>query len=81
MLFSIAGRAISPYDLLPPTYAVLALNKILTLGPGLGDLAYELTALIVLSALYFAFGGLVVPQAAAAFRLKPSRWFSGLLKR
>ncbi len=55
-LFTIAGRAISPYDILPPTHAVVALNKILTLGAGLGDVAYELSALVILSVLYFAFG-------------------------
>ncbi len=55
-LFSIAGHAVSPYDLLPPTHAVVALNKILTLGAGLGDVAYELISLLVLSGFYFAFG-------------------------
>jgi ABC-2 type transport system permease protein len=55
-LFTIAGHAISPYDILPPTHAVVALNKILTLGASLGDVAYELTALIVLSVLYFVVG-------------------------
>jgi len=55
-LFTIAGRTISPYDILPPTHAVVALNKILTLGASLGDVAYELTALLVLSVLYFAIG-------------------------
>jgi ABC-2 type transport system permease protein len=56
ILFNIAGRAISAYDILPPTHAVVALNKILTLGAGLGDVAYELSALVVLSILYFAVG-------------------------
>jgi ABC-2 type transport system permease protein len=55
-LFSIAGRTISLYDILPPTHAVVALNKILTLGAGLGEVAYELGALVILSAIYFAFG-------------------------
>jgi ABC-2 type transport system permease protein len=55
-LFTIAGRTISPYDILPPTHAVAALNKILTLGASLGDVAYELTALLVLSVLYFVAG-------------------------
>jgi ABC-2 type transport system permease protein len=55
-LFTIAGHTISPYDILPPTHAVVALNKILTLGASLGDVAYELTALLVLSVLYFAIG-------------------------
>jgi ABC-type polysaccharide/polyol phosphate export permease len=56
-LFSIAGHSISPYDFLPPTHAVVALNKILTLGAGLKDVTYELTALLVLSLICFAFGG------------------------
>jgi ABC-2 type transport system permease protein len=55
-LFSIAGRVISAYDILPPTHAVVALNKILTLGAGLGEVAYELSALTILSILYFAIG-------------------------
>jgi ABC-type multidrug transport system permease subunit len=55
-LFTIAGRAISPYDILPPTHAVMALNKILTLGARLDQVAFELTALLFLSLLYFALG-------------------------
>jgi ABC-2 type transport system permease protein len=55
-LFSIAGHAVSPYDILPPTHAVVALNKILTLGAGLKDVTYELTTLLVLSMLYFLVG-------------------------
>lgn len=55
-LFEVSGRAISLYDVIPPTHAVVALNKILTLGTGLKDVLYELGALIVLSALYFAIG-------------------------
>jgi ABC-2 type transport system permease protein len=55
-LFTIAGRTISLYDFLPPTHAVVALNKILTLGASLGDVAYELTALVILSVLYFVIG-------------------------
>jgi ABC-2 type transport system permease protein len=55
-LFSIAGHTISPYDILPPTHAVVALNKILTLGASLGEVAYELTALVILSVLYFLAG-------------------------
>ena len=55
-LFTIAGHIIGPYDFLPPTHAVVALNKILTLGASLGDVTYELTALVVLSVLYFVAG-------------------------
>jgi ABC-2 type transport system permease protein len=55
-LFTIAGRAISLYDILPPTHAVVALNKILTLGAGISGVAFELTSLLVLSLLYFVIG-------------------------
>ena len=55
-LFEVAGRVISLYDVIPSTHAVVALNKILTLGAGLIDVPYELVSLIVLSALYFAIG-------------------------
>jgi len=55
-LFTVGGRAIGLYDVLPPTHAVVALNKVLTLGAGLGDVIYELAALLILSAVYFAAG-------------------------
>ena len=55
-LITIAGRSIGLYDILPPTHAVVALNKVLTLGADLGDVTYELAALLVLSVLYFAVG-------------------------
>jgi ABC-2 type transport system permease protein len=55
-LFSVAGTPVGLYDFLPPTHAVVALNKILTLGAGLGEVAYELSALTILSGLYFVIG-------------------------
>ncbi len=55
-LLTIAGRGFAPTDLLPPTHAVVALNKVFTLGAGLGDVLYELAALTILSMLYFAIG-------------------------
>lgn len=55
-LFTVAGQGIALNDLLPPTHAAIALNKIFTLGAGLGDVLYELAALTVLSLLYFAIG-------------------------
>ena len=55
-LFTIGGHAVGLYDVLPPTHAVVALNKVLTLGAGLRDVAYELLALLVLSVVYFAVG-------------------------
>ncbi len=55
-LFAIAGRTILLTDILPLSHAVTAMNKVLTLGAGPGDLVYELTMLIVLSAIYYAVG-------------------------
>ena len=55
-LFTIVGRPINLYELLPPTHAVVALNKVLVQGAGLRDVAYELCALTVLSVVYFAIG-------------------------
>jgi ABC-2 type transport system permease protein len=55
-LFTIFGHGIAIYDFLPPTHAVIALNKIFTLGAGLKDVAFELVALTFLSVLYFGVG-------------------------
>lgn len=54
--FEVGGHAVSLYDVIPPTHAVGALNKILTLGTGLRDVLYESISLVVLSVLYFAIG-------------------------
>jgi ABC-2 type transport system permease protein len=55
-LFTWFGHAVSYADVLPPTHAVLALNKVFTMGAGLGDVVYELTALVLLTAIYFGAG-------------------------
>lgn len=55
-LFTLAGHDFGLYDILPPTHAVVALNKVLTLGAGLDEVIYELAALTILSILYFAIG-------------------------
>jgi ABC-2 type transport system permease protein len=55
-LFTVAGHPVGLYDFLPPTHAVVALNKILTLGSGLNEVGYELAALTILSVLYFGIG-------------------------
>ena len=55
-LFTIAGRDISVVDVLPPTHAVAALNKVFTLGVGLDGVIYELCVLSLLSVIYFAIG-------------------------
>jgi len=55
-LLTIFGHGFAIYDLLPPTHAVIALNKIFTLGAGPGDVIYELIMLTLLTALYFGIG-------------------------
>ena len=55
-LFTFGGHAIGLYDILPPTHAVVALNKILTLGADLSEITFELSVLTILSALYFLVG-------------------------
>lgn len=67
-IFTIGTRTIGMFDFLPPTHAIIALNKILTLGAGLKDVAYELCMLLILSGVYFALGVLLFNK----FRLKKS---------
>jgi ABC-2 type transport system permease protein len=55
-LFTLSGRTIGLFDALPPTHAVVAINKVLTLGAGLGDVLYEVVMLLILSVVYFAAG-------------------------
>ena len=55
-LLAIGGRSLALFDLLPPSHAVVALNKIFVLGVGLSDVLFELVALTVLSIAYFAIG-------------------------
>jgi len=55
-LFTIAGITIGLYDILPPTHAVVALNKIMNLGVGVKEVLFELAALMVLSLVYFLLG-------------------------
>lgn len=55
-LFTWFGHAVAIYDILPPTHAVIALNKIFTLGAGWADVRYEVFMLTLLSALFFGCG-------------------------
>lgn len=55
-LLTLFGHPISYADFLPPTHAVIALNKIFTLGAGFGDVLFEITALVVLTLAYFGIG-------------------------
>lgn len=58
-LFTLFGHVISYADFLPPTHAVIALNKIFTLGAGVQDVVFEIVALVLLSILYFGIGVLL----------------------
>ncbi len=55
-LFTIGSQSVALFDILPPSHAVVALQKVFVLGAGLSDMLYELIALTVLSGLYFAIG-------------------------
>jgi ABC-2 type transport system permease protein len=55
-LFKILGHSVAVYDILPTTHAVLALNKIFTLGMGFKDIVYEFSALTLLSIIIFSVG-------------------------
>lgn len=52
----LGGRAIGLWDVLPPTHAVVSLNKILSLGAGLSEVAWELCWLAGLSCACLACG-------------------------
>lgn len=55
-LFTFFDHSISLYDIFPPTHAVKALNKVLTLGAGIKEVSFELSALVILSLVYFTIG-------------------------
>lgn len=50
----IAGIALN--DILPPTHAVIALNKIFTFNAHLADIKYEILMLIILTIIYYTLG-------------------------
>jgi ABC-2 type transport system permease protein len=55
-LFTLAGREVAFNDLLPPTHAVVAMNKIVSLGAPLSDVMPELVIMMTLTIIYFAIG-------------------------
>ena len=55
-LFEMGGIQVSIYDVIPPTHAVVALNKVLTLGSGINGVWYEIISLIILSLVYYGIG-------------------------
>ncbi len=55
-IFEVGTRTIGLWDILPPTHAVVAMNKILSLGAGIDEVLFELAFLLALSLVYFAAG-------------------------
>jgi ABC-2 type transport system permease protein len=55
-LFTIAGRTIEAYDLLPASHAAVAMRRVLIFGDGLANVAFELVAMTVLSLLLLGLG-------------------------
>jgi ABC-2 type transport system permease protein len=55
-VFTLFGHAVGLFDIMPSTHAVNALNKIFTMGMGVGEILYEIIFLVLLSALYFIVG-------------------------
>ena len=58
-MFHIGDVSVGFQDLLPPTHAVSALNKIMTLGLGFKEIQFELLALTILSVIFFFIGALL----------------------
>jgi ABC-2 type transport system permease protein len=55
-VFTVAGRVIQLYDLLPSAHAAEAMRRVLIFGDGPADVAYSLAGLAVFSLLYLALG-------------------------
>lgn len=53
---SIGDRTIQLYDFLPATHASEALRRVTIFGENVADIAYELTALVILSVMLLALG-------------------------
>ncbi len=55
-IFHWGNRAIELNEILPTTHAIAALNRVLSYDAGIGDIAYELCAVMALTVLFFAMG-------------------------
>jgi ABC-2 type transport system permease protein len=55
-LFTIAGYPVNIQGLMTPTHAISALNKTLVMNMSFGSIIPELTAIVVLTAIYFLIG-------------------------
>jgi len=55
-LFTIGERAIKLFDFLPTSHAVSSLKQVLNLGAGLGDVIFEIVAMLILTVVFFGAG-------------------------
>lgn len=55
-VFTLLGHPIGIFDIFPGSHGMLALQQVLNDGAGLGDIGFRLTAIVSLSAVYFAAG-------------------------
>ena len=55
-LFTVGERAIKLFDFLPTSHAVSSLKQVLNLGAGFGDVVFEIVAMLILTAVFFAAG-------------------------
>jgi ABC-2 type transport system permease protein len=55
-LFAVGSRSVSINDFLPTTHTISALGKILNQDAGLGDVVFELGAILVLTVVFFVAG-------------------------
>lgn len=65
--FSIAGKTIGPFDILPTTHLGKGLEKVLTLGASLREISYELIMLLTISLVFFSIGLLIFRKTCLSF--------------
>lgn len=57
--FTVAGYPVSLQGLMTPTHAISALNKTLTMDMGFGSIIPEITAILILTVIYFIIGAII----------------------
>jgi ABC-2 type transport system permease protein len=55
-LFALGARTINANDFLPTTHSIAAYDRIMNAGGGLGDVAFELAAIVLLAVVFFVIG-------------------------
>jgi len=55
-LFHIGERAVELNAILPTTHSISAVNRVLSYGAGAGDIRFDLSALILVTVVYYALG-------------------------